>query len=233
MILALLAFFVGASISSFFNVVIERREKGEDWVFGRSRCDHCGKIIPWYSLIPVAGYFLSRKTCSCGGKISPFHPLTETFGGFVAVLVVLVITKREIDGLLFTSLMVYFLYLSLEDIQFKEVYTSELFISAILVLLYRILGEPLYFLSGLFIFFLLGAIYLLFPNGFGEGDLYFGSLLALLLPGIWMSYLYFTMSFILAAIVGLSIKWRGYDIRSMPMFPFLLMGFLFMYLFWR
>lgn len=231
MILALLAFFVGASLSSFFNVVIERRERGESWVIGRSRCDHCGKIIPWYSLIPVAGYFLSSKTCSCGGKISPLHPLTETFGGFVAVLVLLVITKREINGFLFTVLMVYFLFLSLEDIQFKEVYTSELFISSILILVYRFIGEPLYFLSGLFIFFLLGAIYLLFPEGFGEGDLYFGSLLALLLPGVWMSYLYFTISFILAAIVGLTIKWRGYDIRSVPMFPFLLMGCLILYLF--
>lgn len=230
MILALLAFFVGASLSSFFNVIIERRERGESWVIGRSRCDHCGKIIPWYSLIPVAGYFLSSKTCSCGGKISSLHPLTETFGGFVAVLVLLVITKREINGFLFTVLMVYFLFLSLEDIQFKEVYTSELFISSILILVYRFIGEPLYFLSGLFIFFLLGAIYLLFPEGFGEGDLYFGSLLALLLPGVWMSYLYFTISFILAAIVGLTIKWRGYDIRSVPMFPFLLMGCLILYL---
>lgn len=230
MILALLAFFVGASLSSFFNVIIERRERGESWVIGRSRCDHCGKIIPWYSLIPVAGYFLSSKTCSCGSKISPLHPLTETFGGFVAVLVLLVITKREINGFLFTVLMVYFLFLSLEDIQFKEVYTSELFISSILILVYRFIGEPLYFLSGLFIFFLLGAIYLLFPEGFGEGDLYFGSLLALLLPGVWMSYLYFTISFILAAIVGLTIKWRGYDIRSVPMFPFLLMGCLILYL---
>lgn len=231
MILALLAFFVGASLSSFFNVVIERRERGESWVIGRSRCGHCGKIIPWYSLIPVAGYFLSSKTCSCGDKISPLHPLTETFGGFVAVLVLLVITKREINGFLFTVLIVYFLFLSLEDIQFKEVYTSELFISAILILVYRFIGEPLYFLSGLFIFFLLGVIYLLFPEGFGEGDLYFGSLLALLLPGVWMSYLYFTISFILAAIVGLTIKWRGYDIRSVPMFPFLLMGCLILYLF--
>lgn len=226
MILALLAFIIGASLASFFNVVIQRREKGEDWIFGRSRCDYCGKIISWYSLIPVAGYFLSKKTCSCGAKISPVHPVTETFGGIVSILAFLVIGRREIDGILFGFLMVYLLFLSLEDIKFKEVYTMELFIASLLMILYRVLGGPLYILSGLFIFVLLGAIYLLFPEGFGEGDLYFGSLPALLLPSIWRSYLYFTISFVLAAAVGLIVRWKGYDIKYVPMFPFLLLGFL-------
>lgn len=231
MIIALLAFFTGASISSFFNVVIERREEKADWIFDRSRCDHCGKIIPWQYLIPVVGYFLSKKSCTCGEKISSLHPVTESFGGMIAVLVLFVIRGREVDGLVFSFLMAYFLLVALEDIKYKEVYTLELFLCAVFLGIYKVIGEPLYFLCGGFLFILLGAIYLLFPKGFGEGDIYFGSLLALLLPSIWSSYLYFTASFVLAAVVGLALKWKGESVRHLPMFPFFLTGFLTVYLF--
>ena len=46
----------------------------------RSRCEYCAAPIPWYGLIPVAGYFLLRGRChNCSRRISPRFPAFELF----------------------------------------------------------------------------------------------------------------------------------------------------------
>ena len=44
----------------------------------RSRCDHCGRVIPFYDLIPISSYLLlGGKTRCCGKKLESFYPAGE------------------------------------------------------------------------------------------------------------------------------------------------------------
>ncbi len=76
--MSLFVFIVGTIVGSFVNVVIERTVRGEDWVRGRSRCDHCHKQIPWYDNIPLLSYILLGRRCRfCKKRISVQHPVVE------------------------------------------------------------------------------------------------------------------------------------------------------------
>ncbi len=49
----------------------------------RSRCEFCGAVIPWYGLIPVAGFLLLKGKCrNCSRRLSPRFPVLE-FGALL------------------------------------------------------------------------------------------------------------------------------------------------------
>lgn len=53
-------------------------------ITGRSACDGCGRILSPLQLLPLLGWLLAAGRCtSCGGRIDPFHPLTELVFAFV------------------------------------------------------------------------------------------------------------------------------------------------------
>jgi leader peptidase (prepilin peptidase)/N-methyltransferase len=70
-------FALGACFGSFANVVIYRYPLGES-LWGRSRCSHCKRQIPWYQNVPMFAYFFLRGRCSqCSQKFSIRYPLVE------------------------------------------------------------------------------------------------------------------------------------------------------------
>ncbi|MFC4236069.1 prepilin peptidase [Thalassospira xianhensis] len=99
-VVALLA----ALIASFFGVVAQRLPGMLGWEIpeevasdvkanrhlpstlgGRSKCDHCLRTIPAWSLIPVFGWLLSRGKCgSCAKPISPVYPCVEAVTSLVS-----------------------------------------------------------------------------------------------------------------------------------------------------
>jgi leader peptidase (prepilin peptidase)/N-methyltransferase len=82
----LVAFFLGASVGSFLNVVIYRLPAGESVVHPRSRCGRCGETIAWYDNLPVLSYLLLRGRCrSCGAAFSVRYPIVELLTAMVAV----------------------------------------------------------------------------------------------------------------------------------------------------
>jgi prepilin signal peptidase PulO-like enzyme (type II secretory pathway) len=81
-----LLFIFGLVVGSFLNVVIYRTIHGEGWVSGRSRCDHCRKIIAWYDNIPLLSYLILRGRCRyCHKKIAVQHFALELLTGFLFV----------------------------------------------------------------------------------------------------------------------------------------------------
>jgi len=81
-LVGLFLFLLGTVIGSFLNVVVYRSIHGQDWVRGRSRCEHCQKQLAWYENIPVFSYLLLRGKCSrCGTPIDFGHPLIELLTG--------------------------------------------------------------------------------------------------------------------------------------------------------
>ena len=70
-------FFLGSCFGSFGNVIIYRYPLGES-MWGRSRCQKCKTIIPWYKNIPLLAYFFLRGKCTaCSQKFSLRYPLVE------------------------------------------------------------------------------------------------------------------------------------------------------------
>ncbi|OGV96392.1 hypothetical protein A2W24_04655 [Microgenomates group bacterium RBG_16_45_19] len=79
-------FVLGAILGSFINVLISRSVEGEDWVRGRSRCDHCRQQIKWYDNLPLLSYMVLGGKCrSCQGKIAIQHPIIELLTGLMLV----------------------------------------------------------------------------------------------------------------------------------------------------
>lgn len=225
MLIYLATFFLAASIVSFFNLYDERRRRGEEWIRSRSHCDACGRRIPWPYLIPVLGYLLANGRCTCGEKISFFHPLTEAIGG---ILVVFLSVRNGMDSrTLFWIAGIFILYLlAVEDCRYRDVYTKDLIVGGMIFASGLFFKNTIYPLSGLFILLIMGALYLLFPKAVGEGDIYYASLLALGIAGIWNCYLFFTCAFVTAAIVGGGLfLFKLTKERAFPMFPFFLWAY--------
>ena len=226
MLMRTAAFFLAASLVSFFNLFDDRRRRGENWIAGRSRCESCGRIIPWPYLIPIFGYLICRGRCICGKKIALYHPLSEGIGG---VLVVFLLHRlgMERTALLPTAAVFVMYLLALEDIRHRDVFTGDLVVCGTFFVLALMIDGSLHHLSGLFIFCLIGILYFLFPKAVGEGDIYFASILALGIDGIWKSYLFFTATFVSAALVAGSLYFlKVLKQKAVPMFPFFLLGFL-------
>lgn len=227
----LAAFFIAASFVSFFNLYDDRRRRGENWIKGRSRCESCGRTIPWPYLIPVIGYGLCRGRCLCGVKIPPFHPLSEGIGG---ALVVFSMHHMGVatDSILFVVALFAMYLLALEDIRHRDVFTNDLVACGMIFLSVLIFNGSIYPLSGAFMLCLIGALYLLFPKAVGEGDIYYAAMLASGIHGIWRSYLFFTASFVAAALIGGGLYFLNIcKQKAVPMFPFFLWAFLLVVLF--
>ena len=78
-IIYVFAFFLGAVVGSFLNVVILRLPaEGESIVFPASRCPKCLLAIQWYDNIPIISFILLNRRCRhCGEPISWQYPLIE------------------------------------------------------------------------------------------------------------------------------------------------------------
>ncbi|KAE9557030.1 prepilin peptidase [Companilactobacillus bobalius] len=80
-------FILGACIISFLKVIAQ--DYPNISCTRRSRCDYCHRILQWYEIIPIAGYFIVHGKCSnCKNQIDLFNPLQEFIGGIFLLLTV-------------------------------------------------------------------------------------------------------------------------------------------------
>ncbi len=76
----------GAGVGSFLATWWVRRERGEDWIRGRSRCDGCGAVLAPRDLLPLLSWALCRGRCRrCRAPVDPRHPLVEATAAAVAL----------------------------------------------------------------------------------------------------------------------------------------------------
>lgn len=77
-IIIILLAVLGASLGSFFNVLIDRLPRRESIVKPPSHCVSCGKSIPGWQNVPILSYILLRGKCKyCGAKFHWHHLLVE------------------------------------------------------------------------------------------------------------------------------------------------------------
>lgn len=69
---------LGASLGSFFNVLIHRLPQNQSIIRPGSRCASCGYKIPFYLNIPILSYILLKGKCKkCGAGFHWHHLLVE------------------------------------------------------------------------------------------------------------------------------------------------------------
>jgi len=81
-VLAFFAFWLGACVASFLNVVIWRVPRGESIVSPPSHCPKCGASIKWWQNVPIISWLALRGKCAdCHAPISPRYITVEAIGG--------------------------------------------------------------------------------------------------------------------------------------------------------
>ena len=86
-VLSIFLSFLAVLLASFFTVVIERTQREESFLTGRSHCDHCRKTIAWYDNIPLFSFLLLGGRCRyCHKKIDRWFFFTELVAAIYALL---------------------------------------------------------------------------------------------------------------------------------------------------
>ena len=220
-------FFLGLAVGSFINVVIDRVPRGEG-VNGRSQCDHCGRTLAWYELIPLLSFVLQQRRSRCCGKVLSWqYPLIELIVGGVFVMVAMVLPLRELP--FFLPLAAGMIALFLIDLRHLLLPHRIVFpLMALMVVRFAFLpSSPVpFFLAGIgaAAFFLL-IILLTRGRGMGGGDVTLAGLIGLSLgwPGTLVAlYVAFIVGGLCAAVLLLLKRKRVGQV--VPFGPFLIVG---------
>lgn len=242
----LLIFFLGASVGSFLNVLINRTAMGEPWVGGRSKCDHCGKELAWIDMVPVISYLVYRgRSRCCQQRLSYQHPVVETMVGLLFVwwtalssVFFLLVTEpgRSVQPLFWLVTGIILLAISITDLYYGVIPLPFVLLGMGMTAVYRLilittgsyqmsdLGRSIVTALGLagFYFFLRAITR---GKGMGDGDVWLALYMGLLLS--WPRALYGTAAaFALGALIGIVLILTRVKSRkdTIPFGPFMVLG---------
>ncbi|MGZ5323065.1 MAG: prepilin peptidase [Solirubrobacterales bacterium] len=229
--IAPIAFVGGMFFGSFAGVVAHRVPRGESFVGGRSRCDHCGSTIAAYDNVPVVSWLLLRGRCrNCRECIPARYPLTEL--GMAAAFALTVVVLGTGDpaelalGLVLCALLV---TVTLTDLERRVIPNAILAAGALAALAIAVATDPsslperLIAAAGAGGFLL--AVALAYPRGMGMGDVKLAAVLGLFLGRAVVPAL--LIAVLAGAVVGLAIiATQGPDARkrAIPFGPYLALG---------
>jgi prepilin signal peptidase PulO-like enzyme (type II secretory pathway) len=246
-LIGVLVFALGAAIGSFLNVLVYRTQKGKDWVKGRSVCEHCGRLIPWYQNIPLFSYiFLRGKCANCGKRIGLIHPLIELLTGslflwwYIAGALVFRLTAAPmhlIQPLYWLLVGCLFVAILISDLKYFIIPRWAIVLLTGATLLYRLTliltgGMQLadFAWSLVWTLILAGFFFLLFAltrgKGFGFGDVQLAIPLGMIMVSWQRILVGIFLAFLIGAAVGSVLLLTGKrKLRSpIPFGPFLLLG---------
>lgn len=229
-------FLFGLVIGSFLNVCIGRLPQGQSIVNPPSHCESCGDYLQPKDLIPIISWLLLRGKCRyCGEKIHYRYPLTEFVNALAWVLIIwqFGLTYQGLAGLFVFSLSLVIFLIDLE----RYIIPNELVLIFLIGgVIYHFLNPELSILNrllGLAVGVAVPAlIALISRGGMGGGDV---KLMGAM--GLWLGFAGVLVAFFLAAligsIVGISLIISGRKKRKdpIPFGPFLVVGFLLVFLF--
>jgi len=224
---------IGLVFGSFINCLVWRLYK-EESLMGSSACPNCFHQIAWYDNIPILSFIILRARCRhCQKKISWQYPLVEFFTALLFVIAflknndssqLLLLLLR--DWLVIISFVVVFVY----DWRWQLVPMLVVWPMIVIVFVLNLfLGLPF---INLIIFGALGAAFFwclyvaTSGRGLGEGDIWLGLLIGVLLPKTELFVIALMLAYFTGAIVGLSLmllggkKWK----TAIAFGPFLVFG---------
>ncbi len=245
-------FILGLFLGSLLNNIALRLEKNEDFLFSRSKCPSCGKILQWYELIPILSFIFQKGKCRvCQNKISFRYPLVEIFTGFWVFLLAFSL-KTTLNPIFVVEFLFYLIFfsilfvLALYDLKTYLVDDRLIFFGVLTGILFNLAKKKFlilprdfsYLLNYLFNFgkfetlitpFFLSSILLLIflitqGKGIGFGDVKIAFLLGLFLrPGDGL--LAIILSSFLGSICGIYFILKEKNLKKpIPFVPFIFLG---------
>jgi prepilin signal peptidase PulO-like enzyme (type II secretory pathway) len=231
-------FIAGTCFGSFF-YTLALRLSGDDYknnpfslLCDRSRCPYCKNKIRILYLVPVAGYFLSRRRCRFCLRTIPFaYPAVEIFSG------VLLCSVMYFRGTSLLSASEYFFLMTAISVSVADFRSMK--IPDSLVILMLVFSIYPVFASGdwrtslygsVFLGGVLLVIILIFPGGFGGGDIKLGAVIGFFL-GLELAVISFEASLLVGSVIGIAyavLSGKGLKIR-IPFAPFLCAGLMIAY----
>ncbi len=243
---SVLLFFVGAAVGSFVNVVIDRTFNEEQWVHGRSHCDHCGTLLPWYDLFPLVSFFILRgRSRCCQKQLSIGHPVVEFLTGSLFVwwywglTVFFHLTRAPfqlVQPLFWLVVGIILVVIFFSDLWYMLIPDTAVGLLLVLTLLYRVsltiseimqVSDFIYTVIASMI--AAGFFFLLWfgtkGKGMGFGDVKLSFPLVFLL-GWKNSFVGFFLSFVIGAVIGvLLILAKKKKVKQhIPFGPFMIIG---------
>ena len=224
----LLAGLLGATVGSFWNVVIQRLP-AERSLGGRSQCASCGTQIKAYDNIPLVSWLVLRGRCRhCSARIPVRYPLVEALTAllFVAVVLVRGAGPEAWPSLALAAVLVPIAFIDLEH---RLIPNRILAPAAVLGVALVALGDPAelpaHLAAGAGAFALLLLAALAYPGGMGMGDVKLAGVMGLYL-GVAVAPALLA-AFLCGSLVGVAILVReGAAARKkgIPFGPFLAVG---------
>lgn len=230
-------FFLGLSVGSFLNVLIDRLPKNESFWTGRSYCDHCRHKLSWKDLVPLLSFlFLKRKCRYCQGIISWQYPAVELTCGilFAAVYILTnnlsTIPENVFPLSYFLSVVSGLLVVFYTDLKYRiipdEIIFGLIAVSSIYNIFFHRSDIIYYFASAIVLcLFFLFLFLITSGRGMGLGDVKLALAMGLIL-GFPQIVVAFYISFLTGAIFSaILIMGRKKTVKStMPFGPFLSLG---------
>ncbi|MFC6175548.1 prepilin peptidase [Companilactobacillus huachuanensis] len=160
-------FILGACIISFLKVIAHDYPQID--VKRRSHCDYCGRILRWFEIIPIAGYFITNGKClSCKNQIDFWNPFWEFIGGIIFLSMI------HFGDLIYLPL-----FIGLVILAFTDAYYGYVYPITYLIIVPTLFFTPLHILNALLTYFALLLISRKYP--FGLGDIEILAILSLIL----------------------------------------------------
>lgn len=208
----ILIFFLGASLGSFFGLVIDRFPE-HSILFPASHCNHCQKRLQWRDLIPILSQLINGSRCRfCATKIPLWYAGLECLAGLVALAY-----YGQLINLPQTILLYLGLILSFYDWQ-EQAYPLLIWLLGNSLLLCFLSFNQLSLIC-----LLLALLASFFPLKVGNGDFLFLASLALSLDLYQMLYL-LQLASLLALCYHLICRKKD---QSIAFVPFLFLAYLF------
>ncbi len=226
-------FVVGICFGSFFNVLADRLPDNK-WPTGRSKCDHCGKILTWTMLFPVLSYVIGKgESLCCRKKLSAWYPVSEILTGVIFIGVWVAAGSAgwsTVETGLYYVISSSFIVILIADMKYHiipDVMTLIFAASAFILLMTQEPHLLVIHMAGGFLLF--GLLYILHiathGKGMGFGDVKFAFPMGMLL-GPLHGFLALYISFMMGGIYGtIALLSGNKKLKSSIAFgPFLIVG---------
>ncbi|MFP4456706.1 MAG: prepilin peptidase [Clostridia bacterium] len=231
---SILFFIIGLIFGSFFNVLIYRLPKEENFISNRSYCPNCKTQLKFYDLIPIISYISLKGKCRyCNESISIRYPLIEllTGGLFAAAYLKFGLSSYLFLVLFMISLLIVITFIDIDYMIIPHTLTiSGIAVFTIWQLFFN--QEPISsYLYGLFFGFLFLAVFVFF-NAMGGGDAMLAGMFGMFF-GFYETFVLLMISFIIGgafSIIILIFKRKSRK-DKIPFGPFLTIAALLMIFF--
>lgn len=199
---------LGAIWGSFAGALCARWPSGESIVAGRSRCDHCGKTIASFDLIPLVSFALLKGKCrNCGARISSDIVIIEIGAVIVGILPLFLFPPSQaFAAALFAWLLLPLMMLDIRHLWLPDRLTIVLALTGVLAASFlmpetgwidRMLGS----IGGYAVFEMIRRLYRAtrHRDGMGAGD---PKLLGAI--GLWLGWQALPLVILFASLIGLA-----------------------------